>query len=68
MMAENAGNVYISDIDTCELLYLNKVACETLGTRAEQAIGKKCYEIIQGRSSPCPFCTNKYLKKDQTYF
>lgn len=67
MMAENAGNVYISDIDTYELLYLNKVACETLGTRAEQAIGKKCYEIIQGRSSPCPFCTNKYLKKDQTY-
>ena len=27
----------------------------------------KQYEIIQGRSSPCPFCTNKYLKKNQTY-
>ena len=39
MMAENAGNVYISDILYHELLYLNKVACES-STRAEQATGK----------------------------
>ena len=48
MMAENAGNVYISDIDTYELLYLNKVACETLVLEFEQAIGKsvmKSYKV-----------------------
>lgn len=68
MMSEYGGNVYISDIHTYELLFLNKVACETLGIRDEsEAVGKKCYQVIQGRTSPCPFCTNAMLKKDETY-
>ena len=61
------GNVYISDMDTYELLYLNKYACETLGTTPKQVLGHKCYEVIQGRDTPCPFCTNSKLKADETY-
>ncbi|HBG1749213.1 TPA: diguanylate cyclase, partial [Clostridioides difficile] len=67
MMSEYAGNVYISDMDTYELLYLNKHSCNTLQASANELIGRKCYEVIQGRTSPCPFCTNSYLKKDDTY-
>ncbi|HBG4645299.1 TPA: diguanylate cyclase [Clostridioides difficile] len=67
MMSEYAGNVYISDMDTYELLYLNKHSCNTLQASANELIGKKCYEVIQGRTSPCPFCTNSYLKKDDIY-
>lgn len=67
LMSEYAGNVYISDMDTYELLYLNKHASDTLQTRPGQVVGSKCYEAIQGRTSPCPFCTNRYLKKDGTY-
>lgn len=67
MLSEYAGNVYISDMDTYELLYLNAQACNTLQVSAEKVIGKKCYEMIQGRTSPCPFCTNHRLKKDETY-
>ncbi len=63
MMSEYAGNVYISDMDTYELLYLNKHSCNTLQASANELIGRKCYEVIQGRTSPCPFCTNSYLKK-----
>lgn len=67
MMDEYEGNIYISDIETYELLYLNKVSCATLKKPLTQLLGKKCYEVIQGRTSPCTFCTNKYLTKDKFY-
>lgn len=67
MMDEYEGNIYISDIETYELLYLNKVSCTTLKKPLTQLLGKKCYEVIQGRTSPCTFCTNKYLTKDKFY-
>ena len=67
MMEEYAGNVYISDMESYELLYVNKHSCETLGQHPEQVLGRKCYEVIQGRTSPCPFCTNKFLTEDKFY-
>lgn len=67
LMSEYAGNVYVSDMDTYELLYVNKHACDTLQKLYQQLVGQKCFEVIQGRSSPCPFCTNAYLKKGETY-
>lgn len=67
MLDTYVGNVYISDIDTYELLYLNRESCETLGKPASQLLGHKCYEIIQGRSTPCPFCTNDKLREDADY-
>jgi len=67
MMEEYAGNIYICDMETYELLYLNRAACTTLKTRKEKLIGRKCYEVIQDRSEPCPFCTNPYLSKDRFY-
>lgn len=67
MMEQYVGNIYISDMDTYELLYLNKTSCETLKKPKKQLLGKKCYEVIQGRHSPCPFCTNHCLSKDEFY-
>lgn len=67
MIDTYVGNIYISDMDTYELLYLNKYACETLGTTPKPVLGRKCYEVIQGRDTPCPFCTNSKLKSDETY-
>ena len=67
MLDEYMGNAYISDMDTYELLFLNKTACETLGKPAEHVLGRKCYEVIQGRTSPCPFCTNGRLTRDAFY-
>ena len=61
------GNVYISDMDTYELLYLNRNSCETMGKPASQLLGGKCYEVIQGRNTPCPFCTNDKLQEDKDY-
>ena len=67
MMDSYGGNVYISDMDTYELLYLNQASCDTLGFPAAQLLGRKCYEVIQGRTSPCPFCTNAKLRADRFY-
>ncbi|MDO4275598.1 MAG: response regulator [Eubacteriales bacterium] len=67
MLDEYVGNVYVSDMDTYELLYLNKTAIDTLMTPKNEMIGRKCYEVIQGRTAPCPFCTNHLLREDDVY-
>lgn len=67
MMEEYTGNIYIADMETYELLYINRVCCETVGVPAKEACGRKCYEIIQGRTEPCPFCTNDKLTEDAFY-
>lgn len=67
IMSEYTGNIYISDIDNYELLYLNQNACNTLHMPLKKIIGRKCYEVIQGGDTPCPFCTNAYLKKEESY-
>lgn len=67
MMDEYIGNIYISDLETYELLFLNKTAAATLHTTKAELIGRKCYEVIQGRTSPCPFCNNALLTEDDVY-
>jgi PAS domain S-box-containing protein len=47
--------LYVSDPQTYELLHTNATFERTWGKRADSG---RCYEVIQGRSSPCPFCTN----------
>ena len=67
MLDEYGGNAYISDMKDYELLYVNRASCETLGLPLEKVVGRKCYEVIQGRTSPCPFCTNDKLNEDEFY-
>lgn len=67
MMEEYTGNVYIADMESYELLYLNSTCCETVGATEKEARGHKCYEIIQGRTEPCPFCTNGKLTDEAFY-
>ena len=67
LMDEYTGNIYISDMDTYELLYLNKESCKTLQASKNELVGRKCYEVIQGRTSPCDFCTNNKLTYNKFY-
>lgn len=57
--------VYIADVDTYEMLYMNR-ACEKLLSCRDYR-GKKCYKVAQGLDAPCPFCTNARLEKDKPY-
>ncbi|BDA60406.1 MULTISPECIES: GGDEF domain-containing protein [Shewanella] len=50
--------VYVSDLHSYELLYLNDYGTAIWGKPA----GKKCYQLLQaGQNSPCAFCTNHKL-------
>ncbi len=55
--------VYVSDIDTYELVYMNKKALQTLNfTSNAEIVGKKCHIVLQGCRSPCAMCNNHELK------
>lgn len=58
--------IYLADTDTYELLYLNQSARTHFGVGADLA-GRRCYDVLQQRDDPCPFCTNHLLKQDQNY-
>ena len=51
--------VYISDLDTYELLYLNRYGCDFFGAPTP---GTVCYKHLQGKDTPCEFCTNDLLR------
>lgn len=55
--------VYVSDVDSYELVYMNCRAREIYDVKSMEEIrGKKCYEVLQGCLKPCAMCSNKKLK------
>ncbi len=60
--------VYVSDMDTYELVYINQYGREKFGiTSLEDLQGKHCYEVLQECSSPCSICTNNKLRSGHFY-
>lgn len=55
--------VYVSDMQSYELLYVNKYGRDIWGPDIQ---GKTCWQVLQkDQDGPCTFCTNKkLLKKD----
>jgi len=54
--------VYVADIDTHELLFLNPYAVSLFGPDWE---GRPCYQVLQsGQQGRCSFCTNDRLLVD----
>ncbi len=54
--------VYVSDIDSHELVYMNRKLLEMYGFHSlEEIVGKKCYEVLQNCSEPCAICNNHEL-------
>ena len=54
--AMDAG-VYVSDMQTHELIFVNKYLADLLGAKT----GEKCFKALQNLNSPCDFCTNHLL-------
>ncbi|MDR4987478.1 MAG: PAS domain S-box protein [Bacteroidales bacterium] len=50
--------VYIADMDTHELLFINEAGLKVWGRDIE---GQKCYNALQGFEKPCSFCSNEKL-------
>lgn len=63
-MDEISELVYVSDVKTYELLFINAAGRKIFG---ENLTGRKCYEVLQGKNAPCEFCTSMLLKPDRFY-
>jgi two-component system phosphate regulon sensor histidine kinase PhoR len=51
--------VYVADLETHELLFLNPYGEKLFGTNV---LGRPCYEVLQaGQKARCAFCTNDRL-------
>lgn len=62
------AGVYVSDMNTYELIYMNAKSREWLQIASpEDYKNKKCYAVLQNFPMPCPFCTNTQLIDDQFY-
>lgn len=56
--------VYVADMDSHELLFINAYARTHLlgGMAAADALGRRCWASLQsGQAGPCDFCTNPLL-------
>lgn len=56
--------VYVTDIDTHELVYMNKrTLAECKLESLEELKGKKCYEVLQKSQVPCAICNNHQISE-----
>ena len=54
--------MYVSDVETHELLFLNEAGMRNF--HLDSIEGKRCYEVLHGRSEPCPFCGEHFTDYD----
>jgi len=52
------ASIYVADMDTYEILFMNKYM---QGLYNEDLTGKICWKDLRNESSPCGFCSNKKL-------
>lgn len=55
--------IYVSDIETYELLYLNNAGIKKFGITEYK--GMKCYKVLHGLDKPCGFCTNSKISENE---
>lgn len=68
ILDESENMVYLTDLETYEVVYLNRAIMDTLNLQpGETYDGKLCYQLLQGQDAPCSFCTNAFLAKDKFY-
>lgn len=59
-------SVYVTDIETYELVYMNRYAKELYAIQSDEEYkNKKCYQILYDYPLPCSFCRNSQIKKGE---
>lgn len=53
--------LYVCDMETDELLYLNREARRMLDGELSELQSRKCYECLMHRDAPCEFCHKNEL-------
>ncbi|MDJ0882872.1 MAG: ATP-binding protein [Desulfobacterales bacterium] len=52
------ANIYVADMDTHEILFMNRHMQEVFG---RDMTGKRCWQAIRNMDGPCSFCSNPLL-------
>ena len=55
--------IFVSDIDTYELYYINSAARKLTGIYDYK--GRKCYQVFQGKKEPCEYCKACKLRSEK---
>lgn len=55
--------IYVSDMDTRELYYMNAAGRKMTGIYDYK--GQKCYKVLLGRDKPCEDCLNRKLYREK---
>jgi PAS domain S-box-containing protein len=58
ILNSTAAVIYIADMQTYELLFVNDYGLKIFGN---DIVGRKCWKALQALDGPCPFCTNDKL-------
>lgn len=65
MLLESSSDFYyFCDFNDYSIEFINKPLCEFLDINLDECIGKKCYQVIYNRDTPCLFCVNEELSYD----
>ena len=55
--------VYVADMDTHDLVYMNQIALKAFGVSSPEEVRKhKCHALLQNCSAPCTICNNDNLR------
>lgn len=65
LVKESTTSIYVADFETDELIYMNEAAEKVLGVHAKDMAGRKCYEFLMRRDSPCPFCHKSMMSGNE---
>lgn len=57
--------IYIVDMDSYELLYMNRAGLDSFGLH--EITGMKCHAVLHGKEEPCEFCNNRFLSEETFY-
>ncbi|MDD4692395.1 PAS domain-containing protein, partial [Eubacterium aggregans] len=73
LVNDSQNLIYVSDISTYELFYINRTGLKSIGREQDDYTQQKCYTFLFGRSTPCDFCkisqmsTDCFLERDYEY-
>lgn len=66
-LSKQGDLAYLVGVDTYDLICGNQALYDRIGLPKTECNGKKCYELLQGRESPCPFCSKVNWSSDRFY-
>lgn len=57
--------IYVNDLETMELVFINKALADSLGKSPDELLGKICWQVLQNdQTAPCDWCPIDRLRQE----